>query len=161
MSQGARNWPFLTWTAAPVAGGRRQEIGLATQERRDLQDVDGLGHRLALVALVDVGDHRAAVARAHLGERLDALGEPEAAGAAGAGAVRLVEAALVDQAEPARAAHLDQGGGGLERMLAAFDLARPGDQHHRQIVADRERNRCRRGAAPTRARERMLQPNAP
>src|SRR5690606_22249857 len=63
----------------------------------------------------------------------------KAPGARGAGAIGLVEAALVDQAEAARGAHLDQGGGGLERVLATLDLTRPGDQRDRKIVADGHR----------------------
>ena len=92
------------------AGPRRrgEQVGLAAEERRDLQHVDRLGHGPALVALVDVGQHRAAEALAHLGQHLDALGEPEPARALGAGAVGLVERALVDQPEPARGADLDQ-----------------------------------------------------
>ena len=39
-------------------GRRPQEIGLPAQERRDLQDVDGLRHLRALRGLVDVGEHR-------------------------------------------------------------------------------------------------------
>src|ERR671914_577793 len=83
MSQGARNWPFLTCRAAPV---------------------------------------RAATAR-----------RP------GAGPVGLVERALIDQAQLARPRHLDQGGRGLERVIAALDLTGPGDQHERPVVAQRER----------------------
>ena len=104
MSQGARNWPFLTCTRGAGRGRGGQQVGLAAEERRDLQHVDRLGHRPALLALVDVGQHRAAVALAHLGQDLDALGEAEAARAVGAGPVGLVERALVDQPEPARAA---------------------------------------------------------
>ena len=79
MSQGARNWPFLTCSAAPVRAAAAQQVGLPAEERRDLQHVDRLGHRLALVALVDVGQHRAAEALAHLGQHRDALGQAEAA----------------------------------------------------------------------------------
>ena len=43
MSQGARNWPFLTLTTLPVCGRGDQQIGLAAQEGRDLQHVDRLG----------------------------------------------------------------------------------------------------------------------
>jgi hypothetical protein len=41
MSHGARNWPFFTLTARPSRRGD-QEVGLAAEERRDLQHVDDL-----------------------------------------------------------------------------------------------------------------------
>ena len=42
MSQGAMNWPFLMLTARPLRAGRQQQVGLAAQEGRDLEDVDHL-----------------------------------------------------------------------------------------------------------------------
>ena len=45
ISGGERNWPFLTLTARPVAGGGHEQVGLAAEERRDLQHVDDLGRR--------------------------------------------------------------------------------------------------------------------
>ena len=41
--------------AAGAAGGQ-QQVGLAAEERRDLQDVGHLGGRLGLRRLVDVGE---------------------------------------------------------------------------------------------------------
>ena len=55
MSQGARNWPFLTLTGLPGARGGDQEIGLAAEEGRDLQDVDRFGDGRALLGLMHVG----------------------------------------------------------------------------------------------------------
>ena len=48
MSSGAMNWPFLMFTARPDGAGGHQQVGLAAQERRDLEHVDDLGHRLDL-----------------------------------------------------------------------------------------------------------------
>ncbi len=58
MSHGARNWPFLTLT--DLAGSRRgdEKIGLAAEEGRDLQHVDGFGHGGTLIGLMHVGEHR-------------------------------------------------------------------------------------------------------
>ena len=64
MSQGARNWPFLTLTARPVSAAATQQVGLAAEEGRDLQHVDDLGDRRALLGLVHVGEHRQAEALA-------------------------------------------------------------------------------------------------
>ena len=47
MSQGARNWPFLTLTTLAGLGRGDQQVGLAAQEGRDLQHVDGLRRRAA------------------------------------------------------------------------------------------------------------------
>ena len=68
MSQGARNWPFLTLTTRPVCGSGDQKVGLPAQEGRDLQHVDDLGDRRALRGLVHVGEHRHAERLADLGE---------------------------------------------------------------------------------------------
>ena len=53
-----------------------------------------------------------------------------------AGAIGLVEGGLVDKADAAPRRDLLQRAGHLERMLAAFHLARPGDQRQRQAVAE-------------------------
>ena len=121
----------------PAGLGRgAQQVGLAAEEGGDLQDVDHLGHGLALPALVDVGEHRQAGGLLHRGQDLDALVEPDAAGAGGAGAVGLVERALVDQrhAQPVgQPLELARHG---QRVLAALDRAWPGDQRQRQVVGD-------------------------
>ncbi len=65
MSQGAMNWPFLMFTILPVSRRRQHEIGLAAQERRDLQHVGHLGRARHLRHLVHVRQDRHAVALAH------------------------------------------------------------------------------------------------
>ncbi len=67
-SSGARNWPFLTLTAASAPGGGEKEIRLAAQEGGDLQDVDDFRGGLDLGDVVDVGEHRAAEALLNSGE---------------------------------------------------------------------------------------------
>ena len=62
MSCGETNWPFLDIHGAAGAPGRNQQIGLAAQKRRDLQNIRGLGRRLGLRGLVNVGEHRVTVA---------------------------------------------------------------------------------------------------
>ena len=51
-------------TARPVARGGDEQVGLAAQERRDLQHVGDLGGRGGLRRLVDVGQDRHADSRA-------------------------------------------------------------------------------------------------
>ncbi len=48
---------------AAGAPGRDQQIRLAAQERRDLQDVDGFGGGFGLRGLVDIGEHGDAASR--------------------------------------------------------------------------------------------------
>ena len=61
-----------------------------------------------------------------------------------AGAVGLVERGLVDEADAEPRRDLLQRRRHLERVRAAFQLARPGDQRQRQRVAEARRRRPRR-----------------
>ena len=67
------NWPFLTLTILPVAAAATHEVGLAAQERRDLQHVGDRG-RLARPAPTSWTSVRIGtpVALAHGGEDLEA-----------------------------------------------------------------------------------------
>ena len=47
---------------------RQQQIGLAAEKSRDLQDIDDFGHRRALFAFVHIGQHRQPGRLAHFGE---------------------------------------------------------------------------------------------
>ena len=49
-----------------------QEIGLARQERRNLQDVHDVGDAIRLRGLVNVGEDRQTRARLHVGQRAQA-----------------------------------------------------------------------------------------
>ncbi len=49
-------------------GSREQQIGLAAEEGRDLQHIDGFGDGRALVGLMHVGDDGKADALSHLGK---------------------------------------------------------------------------------------------
>ena len=65
-----------------------------------------------------------------------ALSRPRPALALEAGAVRLVERGLVDEADPELRRHLLQPPGHVEGVLARFELAGPGDERERQVVAE-------------------------
>ena len=71
MSQGARNWPLLDVDRCAGFAGGQQQVGLAAQEGGDLEDVAGLGRGRAVVGRVHIGQHRAADARADLGEDIE------------------------------------------------------------------------------------------
>ena len=94
---------------AAGASGVDQQIGLAAEERGDLQNVDGLGGELGLRGLVNVGEHGDA-AIAHALQDAQAFFEAGAAIGADAGAVGFVEGRFEDE-----------GAGDLA------DFARPGN----------------------------------
>ena len=49
------NCPFLTFTARPVAAGRHQQIRLASERKRDLQQFAHCGNPFRLPGFVNVG----------------------------------------------------------------------------------------------------------
>jgi hypothetical protein len=49
MSQGATSWPFFDVDGPPSPRGGDQEISVAAQEGRYLQDADGFGCRRTLL----------------------------------------------------------------------------------------------------------------
>src|SRR3546814_4980359 len=100
---------------------------------RDLQDVDMFRRRGALRRLVYVGQHRTAEALPDLRQDLQTRRHPDAAPGGDAGPVRLVERGLVDQRNPGPAADRHQDLRNLERVIAALDRARPGQQDERAI----------------------------
>ena len=103
-----------------------------------MQDVDRLGDARALLGFVYVGDDRQAHLLADLGEDRQRRVEAFAARALQAGAVRLVERGLVDQAQVVIAGDLGQRVRAFQRVRPAFHQAGAGDQHQRQIVANRK-----------------------
>ena len=125
MSQGARNWPFLTLTALPVLRGGDQQIGLPAQEGRDLQHVDGWRDARALRGLVHVGEHRHFQRVADFGEDRERRVEPDAARGFGRGAVGLVERGLVDEADADPRRDLLQRRRHFQRMRPAFQRHGP------------------------------------
>ncbi len=119
-----------------MAAAACEQVGLAAEKGGDLQDVDDLGHRRALAGVVDVGEDRAAEARLDLGQDGDALGQADAAGAAGAGPVRLVERALEDEGDAELAGQRHQPLGHHQRVRAALDGAGPGNEGQRPLLTD-------------------------
>ncbi len=124
---GRQELPLLDVDRAAGLRCRDQEIGLAREEGRDLQHIDRLRGDGALLLGVDVGQHRHAVFVAELGEDRQAGFEPDAASGRGAGAVRLVEAGLVDEADAELAGQFGQRMAHLMGMRATFELARASD----------------------------------
>ena len=99
----------------------------------------------ALLRLMHVGERREAELFADIGEDRQRRVKPEPARAGSAGAVRLVEAGLVDEADAEPAGDLLQRRGHFQGMRAAFQLARAGDQRQRRVL--REATRADRARA--------------
>ena len=93
--------PLLDVHRPPRARGGDQQVGLAAEERRNLQHVDRLRGGGALLALVHVGQHRQAEALADFGEDRQRRREPDPALRPAAGPVGLVERGLEHEADVA------------------------------------------------------------
>jgi hypothetical protein len=135
---GRQELPLLDVDRAAGGGGGEQQVGLPAEEGGNLQHVDRLGDDGALLGGVHVGQHRAAEALAQLRQDRQPALHAHAALGGGAGAVRLVEGGLVDEAEAQPVGELDQRMGHLMGMLARFQRAGAGDQGERAVVADGE-----------------------
>ena len=142
MSRGARNWPFLTLTTRPVARRRREQVGLARQERRDLQHVGDLGDRPrpATARGCRSGSGRR---RPRAPARACARLPPSPGPRNDVADVRFALSydALKMYGTPARRAMSRSASASLDRVRFALDDARPGDQH--------QRSRRRRVTPPT------------
>ena len=78
----------------PGRASRFEEVGLPAEERRNLERIDHLSGRPALLGQVHVGDHRQPSRLLHARERRESRVEPGAARRARVRPVRLVEARL-------------------------------------------------------------------
>ena len=117
--------------------GRDDQIGLAAQKSRNLEEIDDLRDKGAIAALMHVGRDREACGRFDVAENRQCGGQSDAARTGVAGAVRLVVARLIYDGHADAVLDGAQRVGDLDRMVPRFDLAGPGDQDERQVVADR------------------------
>ena len=117
-------------------GGGNQQIGLAAEECRNLQDVDDLRGAHALLDVVHVGQHRQLQALLDLGKDRQRRLQADAARGVRRGAVGLVEGGFKNQADAGFCRDLFQRLRNFERVRAALQLAGTGDQGQRQIVAE-------------------------
>ena len=58
MSQGETNWPFLIFTALAGLGRRDQQVCLAAEKGRDLENIEHFGGPFNLGHVMHIGDHR-------------------------------------------------------------------------------------------------------
>ena len=133
---GREELPLLDVDDAPGSRRGDQEIRLTAKEGRDLQDVDGFGDVRALAGLMHVGENGHSELLADVGEDRERLVEAEPSLRLERGAVRLVERALVDEADVELAGELVQRTGHVEGVLAAFERARSGDQGELRVVPE-------------------------
>src|SRR5690606_38993192 len=98
-----------------------------------------LRHRGALLDRMDVRQDRKPELSPEVGENRKRRVEPDAAPGVQRRAVGLVETRLVDEADSETSADLLQPPGDVEGMAPALELAWPGDQAQRQVVAERRR----------------------
>ncbi len=117
-------------------GSSDQQVRLAAEEGRDLQDIDGWSHGGALLFRVNVGQDRNAEFLLDVGEDFHRLFQPDAALGRKRGAVRLVEGRLVDEAKAKFAAELDELAGDHEGVVTAFHLAGAGDQGKSALLGE-------------------------
>ena len=104
---------------------RDEQVGLAAEKRRNLQDVDDLRRRRRVRRLVNVGQHRQPGARLDLGERREARVETRTAKRRQRRAIGLVVRRLEDQRHiRARAAISRSCERGLDGVRLALDHAR-------------------------------------
>ena len=116
----------------------QQQVGLPAQKGRDLEHVHGLGGSGTLLGGVNVGQHRDVAALAHFGQDRQRPLQAQATFAAQAGAVGLVEAGLVDQANSELVRDFLDRLRHFKRVLAQFERAGPRDQGEGPIIGDVE-----------------------
>ena len=117
---------------------RNQQIGLAAQKSRDLQNIDHFGNRLALFAFMDIGDDRQAVFAFDLGKHIHGLGQTNPAPPFGRGTVGLVERGLEHQPDAEFLGDFMQSSRHEQRMVTAFHRTGASHQGKRQMIAERD-----------------------
>ncbi len=128
MSHGARNWPFLTLTARPVLAAatnrsvcRQRNAGICKISTTSATRA----HCSGSCTSVSTGTPSFSRSSAKIAS---ALSRPMPRALLRAGAVRLVERGFVDEADAEPRGDLLQRRRHFERMRAAFQRARAGDQ---------------------------------
>jgi hypothetical protein len=124
MSQGAS----FDVHGASASGGFGDEVGLAAQERRNLQYVGDFGDGVDVFGFVDVGHDRKIRCRLHLGENLQTGFHARSAIGRMGGPVGLVERRLEDDGHAAARRDLGQRICMAQGGIARLDNAGAGQQ---------------------------------
>ena len=136
MSQGARNWPFLTLTARPVSAAafKRSVWRLRKAGIWSTSTASAVGRHCQLSwTSVSTGTPRLSRTSARMASPRS---RPDAAAARHGGAVRLVEGALEDQRDADAVAHGLELARHAEAVLPALDLAGAADEGEGEVLAD-------------------------
>ena len=135
MSQGAMNWPFLTFTILPVRAASRTR-SVCRQRNAGICRTSATCGRLLHLATsctsVRIGTPEPV---AHAGQDLQAALDPRPAVRAEARPVGLVVAGLEDEGDAELAGDVLEPRRHLPRVARALDDARPGDQEERAASA--------------------------
>lgn len=121
---------------------RGQQIGLATEKGRDLQEINDLSNRVCLCWLMHIGRDWNVVAVADRGQLIESLADSWATGAGQTGAIGLVEASFEDPGDIELAAHLLDSI--ADRMLDGIVLKDAGASDDGELMfgADGDRPDC-------------------
>ena len=112
-----------------AAGGHgMNEIGLATEESRGLQDVDRGGHRHNIVNTVHISQHRDANLSLHFGKNAQACLQPQATRRLAGATVGLVVRRLEDVIHAEPRADFPHGASDIQAQLQRLRRARAGYQ---------------------------------
>ena len=133
---GGQELTFFHIHHPPGLRRRDQQIGLAAQEGWDLQDIDDIGYDRTMIPLMNIGQHGNFIGVFDFLKHRQRLIQTHAALTLQGGAVRLVIAGLIDQGNPKTVTDFFQLAAHIHRMIAAFHLTGPGDQHERLVIGN-------------------------
>jgi hypothetical protein len=123
--------PLLHVHRPPRTTRREEQIGLAAEERRDLEDIYDLCDCRRMGRLVDVGEERQAARGTGGLERAEALLETRAAGSVDPRAVGLVEAGLQTDRQSEVSGNPGERLGDAQERVPRLDDAGAGEQKGR------------------------------
>ena len=132
---GGRELRLLDVDRPAVFGGRfghrLDEVGLASQKRRDLQDVADSGSRRGLIPLVNVGQKGKPRGSFDLRQNLEPRCEARPAETVDAGAIGLIEARFEHELQVEPIGQIGQAAAHFEDQPFRLDHAGPGNEQQR------------------------------
>ena len=115
-------------TGPPRGGRRDDQIGLTTEESRNLQEVQNLRRRPHLPDLMHVGSDRETQLTSDSSQDLQAAGEARTPKGANGSPVGLVVGSLEDEGDAQSGCDLPETAGQIQGMVFALDDAGTGDE---------------------------------
>ena len=125
---GRQELPLLDVDRLPGGGRRNDQIGLATEERGNLQEVQDLRRRAHLRDFMHVGRDRDAQLTADSPQDLQAASEARTPEGTNGSPVGLVVGRLEDEGDAHSGCDLPETAGQIESMPFAFDDAGAGNE---------------------------------